>query len=205
MEKTINDYENLIKNMNQENVKLQETYEKKIEEVELNNKKLEKKIEDRVNLYNQQKKEISNNNLKIEKIKKEIEKQKNTYNERFMLNKIRHEELEKNFSSIQKKVYELQMIYDIKKSESAKARIEKSKGKKVDEIEIIEKKIRDYENNNQRLSNQIEELTKQWKEMSLGTASTLDLINSQRNLEGKNKRNINNYRSERGYRVKSMY
>ena len=203
MEKTIQDYENTIKSMNQENVKLQETYEKKIEEIELNNTKLEKKIEDRINLYNQQKKEIIQNQSKIENLTKEIEQQKNAFNERFMLNKIRYDELEKKFSSIQKKLYELQMVLDIKKTESKNARIEKSKGK-VDEIEIIEKKIKDYENNNAKLTTQIAELTKQWKEMSMGTISTMDMMNSQGNIN-KHKRNSSAFRSHRRSITKNFY
>ena len=86
----------------------------------------------------------------------------------------------KNIILYKKKVYELQMIFDIKKSENVKQRLAKSKGK-VDEIDVIEKKIKDYENNNLQLSNQIAELTKQWKEMSMGTESTMEILTTNGN------------------------
>ena len=175
MEKTIQDYEDTIKSMNKENVDLQEAYERKIEQIEKDNQKLEKKIDDRINLHNQQKREIIENQNKVEGLKRDIEQQKSTFQERAMVNKIKYEELEKKYNSLQKKVYELQMIFDIKKSENVKQRLAKSKGK-VDEIDVIEKKIKDYENNNLQLSNQIAELTKQWKEMSMGTESTMEIL-----------------------------
>ena len=180
MEKTIQDYEDTIKSMNKENVDLQEAYERKIEQIEKDNQKLEKKIDDRINLHNQQKREIIENQNKVEGLKRDIEQQKSTFQERAMVNKIKYEELEKKYNSLQKKVYELQMIFDIKKSENVKQRLAKSKGK-VDEIDVIEKKIKDYENNNLQLSNQIAELTKQWKEMSMGTESTMEILTTNGN------------------------
>ena len=187
MEQTIKDYEETIQSMNKENVDLQEAYERKIEQIEKDNQKLEKKIDDRINLHNQQKREIIENQNKVEGLKRDIEQQKSTFNERAMVNKIKYEELEKKYNTLQKKVYELQMIFDIKKSENTKNRIMKNKNK-VDEIDVIEKKIKDYEDTNLKLSNQIAELTKQWKEMSMGTISTMDMINSQANIS-KHKRN----------------
>ena len=180
MEQTIKDYEDTIQSMNKENVDLQEAYERKIEQIEKDNQKLEKKIDDRINLHNQQKREIIENQNKVEGLKRDIEQQKSTFQERAMVNKIKYEELEKKYNSLQKKVYELQMIFDIKKSENVKQRLAKSKGK-VDEIDVIEKKIKDYENNNLQLSNQIAELTKQWKEMSMGTESTMEILTTNGN------------------------
>ena len=184
MEKTIQDYEDTIKSMNKENVDLQEAYERKIEQIEKDNQKLEKKIDNRINLHNQQKREIIENQNKVEGLKRDIEQQKSTFQERAMVNKIKYEELEKKYNSLQKKVYELQMIFDIKKSENVKQRLAKSKGK-VDEIDVIEKKIKDYENNNLQLSNQIAELTKQWKEMSMGTESTMEILTTNGNRTDK--------------------
>ena len=156
MEKTIQDYEDTIKSMKKENVDLQEAYERKIEQIEKDNQN------------------------RVVGIKRDIEQQKSTFQERAMVNKIKFEELEKKYNSLQKKVYELQMIFDIKKSENVKQRLAKSKGK-VDEIDVIEKKIKDYENNNLQLSNQIAELTKQWKEMSMGTESTMEILTTNGN------------------------
>ena len=211
MEQTIKDYEDTIQSMNKENVDLQEAYEKKIEQIEKDNLKLEKKIDDRINLYNQQKREIIDNQNRVEGIKKDIEQQKNTFNERAMVNKIKYEELEKKYYSLQKKVYELQMVFDIKKSENTKKRLIKNKNK-VDEIDVIEKKIKDYENSNLKLSNQIAELTKQWKEMSMGTESTMEILTTNGNKTEKrnstrlsinNNNNKNNKKG--GSTLKSVY
>ena len=211
MEQTIKDYEDTIQSMNKENVDLQEAYEKKIEQIEKDNLKLEKKIDDRINLYNQQKREIIDNQNRVEGIKKDIEQQKNTFNERAMVNKIKYEELEKKYYSLQKRVYELQMVFDIKKSENTKKRIIKNKNK-VDEIDVIEKKIKDYENSNLKLSNQIAELTKQWKEMSMGTESTMEILTTNGNKTEKrnstrlsinNNNNKNNKKG--GSTLKSVY
>ena len=211
MEQTIKDYEDTIQSMNKENVDLQNAYEKKIEQIEQDNLKLEKKIDDRINLYNQQKREIIDNQNRVEGIKRDIEQQKNTFNERAMVNKIKYEELEKKYNTLQKKVYELQMIFDIKKSENTKNRIMKNKNK-VDEIDVIEKKIKDYEDTNLKLSNQIAELTKQWKEMSMGTESTMEILSTNGNrtdkrnstrLSTNNNNNKNNKKV--GSTLKSVY
>ena len=211
MEQTIKDYEDTIQSMNKENVDLQNAYEKKIEQIEQDNLKLEKKIDDRINLYNQQKREIIDNQNRVEGIKRDIEQQKNTFNERAMVNKIKYEELEKKYNTLQKKVYELQMIFDIKKSENTKNRIMKNKNK-VDEIDVIEKKIKDYESSNLQLSNQIAELTKQWKEMSMGTESTMEILSTNGNrtdkrnstrLSTNNNNNKNNKKV--GSTLKSVY
>ncbi len=208
MEKTIQDYEDTIKSMNKENVDLQEAYERKIEQIEKDNQKLEKKIDDRINLHNQQKREIIENQNKVEGLKRDIEQQKSTFQERAMVNKIKYEELEKKYNSLQKKVYELQMIFDIKKSENVKQRLAKSKGK-VDEIDVIEKKIKDYENNNLQLSNQIAELTKQWKEMSMGTESTMEILTTNGNrTEKRNSTRFStgpNKNKKGGSTLKSIY
>ena len=101
--------------------------------------------------------------------------------------------------------------YDGKKSENVKQRLAKSKGK-VDEIDVIEKKIKDYENNNLQLSNQIAELTKQWKEMSMGTESTMEILTTNGNKTEKrnstrlsinNNNNKNNKKG--GSTLKSVY
>ena len=128
-----------------------------------------------------------------------------------MVNKIKYEELEKKYNTLQKKVYELQMIFDIKKSENTKNRIMKNKNK-VDEIDVIEKKIKDYESSNLQLSNQIAELTKQWKEMSMGTESTMEILSTNGNrtdkrnstrLSTNNNNNKNNKKV--GSTLKSVY
>ena len=178
MEKTIKEYENIIKNMNQENNKLQEAYENKIEEIGKENQRLEKKIEEKINIHNQIKNQIIENEKKVETLKKEIEQQKNFFTEKAMVNQIKYEELLKQYNSLQKKVYELQTIFDIKKVENKQ---KKFKNKEVNEFDIIEKKIKDYENDNYDLTNKIEELSKQFREISMGSVSTYDILTSNGN------------------------
>jgi chromosome segregation ATPase len=197
MEKTINDYENAISNLKQENKDIAEAYEKKIEEIDNENKKTVKKIDDRIDLYNKQKREILENENKIENLLKEIEQQKNTFNERSMINKIKYEELEKKFNDLQKKVYELQMNTDIKKTERIKKKQKEKEKEKNNEMEKIEQKIKDYEENNEKLMGQINELTKQYKDMSRSDAfsnNSKDFLSS-RGKSSKSTRFTNTYRS----------
>ena len=96
-----------------------------------------------------------------------------------MVNKIKYEELLNQYNSLQKKVYELQTIFDIKKVENKQKKLKKKK--EVNENDIIEKKIKDYENDNIYLTNKIEELSKQWREISMGSVSTYDILTSNGN------------------------
>ena len=95
--------------------------------------------------------------------------------------------------------------------QNTKNRIMKNKNK-VDEIDVIEKKIKDYESSNLQLSNQIAELTKQWKEMSMGTESTMEILSTNGNrtdkrnstrLSTNNNNNKNNKKV--GSTLKSVY
>jgi DNA repair exonuclease SbcCD ATPase subunit len=194
MEKTINDYENAISNLKQENKEIAEAYEKKIDEIDNENKKTVKKIDDRIDLYNKQKREILENENKIENLLKEIEQQKNTFNERAMVNKIKYEELEKKYNNLQKKVYELQMNTDIKKTEKIKKRQKEKEKEKNNEMEKIEQKIKDYEENNEKLMGQINELTKQYKDMSRSDAFSNKDYMSSRGKSSKSTRFTNTYR-----------
>ena len=179
MEKTIKEYENNIKNINKENIKLQEVYENKIEEIGKENKKLEKKIEEKINVHKQIKMQIIENEKKVESLKKDIEQKKNFFNEKEMVNKKKYQDLLNQYNSLQKKVYELQMIFDIKKTENKQKKINNKK--EINELDIIEKKIKDYEKDNFTLTNKIEELSKQWREISMGSVSTYDFLTSNGN------------------------
>ena len=173
MQKTIKDYEDSIAAMKEENKKLSDEYEKKIAEIEKENKSIVKKIDDRIELFNHQKRVIIENENKVDLLIKEIETQKNVFEERAMLNKIKYSELEKQYSSLQKKVYEMQMNCEIRKVENTGKKNKSALGQ-VD----IEKQIQEYEISNEKLVNQIKELTKTWKEMSMGSASTMDGLQS---------------------------
>ena len=173
MQKTIKDYEDSIAAMKEENKKLSDEYDRKIAEIEKENKNIVKKIDDRIELFNHQKRVIIENENKVDLLVKEIETQKNVFEERAMLNKIKYSELEKQYSALQKKVYEMQMNCEIRKVEN----IGKKNKSALGQVEI-EKQIQEYEISNEKLVNQIKELTKTWKEMSMGSASTMDGLQS---------------------------
>lgn len=173
MQKTIKDYEDSIAAMKEENQKLSDEYERKIAEIEAENQKIVKKIDDRIELFNHQKRIIIENESKVDNLIKEIETQKNVFEERAMLNKIKFTELEKQYSALQKKVYEMQMNCEIKKVEGGSKR-NKNVFSQVD----IEKQIQEYEISNEKLVMQIKDLTKTWKEMSMGSASTMDAMSN---------------------------
>ena len=63
----------------------------------------------------------------------------------------------------------------------------------------IEKQIQEYEENNEKLVQQIKELTKTWKEMSLGSASTANEGSSY--IGG----NTSNKFTKKGRRTKSSF
>ena len=153
--------------------------ENKIEEIGKENKKLEKKIEEKINVHKQIKMQIIENEKKVESLKKDIEQKKNFFNEKEMVNKKKYQDLLNQYNSLQKKVYELQMIFDIKKTENKQKKINNKK--EINELDIIEKKIKDYEKDNFTLTNKIEELSKQWREISMGSVSTYDFLTSNGN------------------------
>lgn len=164
VDKTISDYETTIASMKEENIKLADAYDKKIEQIEKENKKIVTRIDDRIDVFNHQKAEIIENETKVDDLIKEIEQQKTVFEERSMLNKIKYDELEKKYANLQKKIYELQINCEIKKAENVQCekRVSMAENEKGD----IERQIKEYEISNEKLTNQINDLTKQWKELS---------------------------------------
>ena len=129
---------------------------------------------------------------------KEIETQKNVFEERAALNKVRYSELEKQYSNLQKKVYEMQMNCELRKNEIVPKNSKKNKDGVLTQVDI-EKQIQEYEENNEKLVQQIKELTKTWKEMSLGSASTANEGSSY--IGG----NTSNKFTKKGRRTKSSF
>ena len=198
MQETIQNYEDSITAMKEENAKLSDEYDKKISEIEKENQKIVKKIDDRIELFEHQKRVIEENENKVEMLLKEIETQKNVFEERAALNKVRYSELEKQYSNLQKKVYEMQMNCELRKNEIVPKSSKKNKDGELNQVDI-EKQIQEYEENNEKLVQQIKELTKTWKEMSLGSASTANEGNSY--IGG----NTSNKFTKKGRRTKSSF
>ena len=168
MEKTIADYETTVKSMKKQNEDLADAYDKKIEEIDKENKKLQKRIDDRIELYNHQKNEIYEKTAKVDILGVEIQRQKDLFNERNIMNKNKFEELQNKYKDMLKKVYELQLGIGLKKADGVgkvgdNLTPEEIKKKQIKEIE---KKIEDCEHNNDELVEEINELNKQYKEMS---------------------------------------
>lgn len=170
VDKTINDYESTIASMKEENIKLAEAYDKKIEQIEKENKKIVTRIDDRIDVFNHQKAAIIENETKVDDLLKEIDQQKLVFEERAMLNKIKYDELEKKYANLQKKIYEMQINCEIKKAENIQCekRVTIAQNEKGD----IQNQIKEYEESNEKLTSQINELTKQWKEFSTVSIET---------------------------------
>jgi DNA repair exonuclease SbcCD ATPase subunit len=166
MQETIQNYEDSITAMKEENAKLSDEYDKKISEIEKENQKIVKKIDDRIELFEHQKRVIEENENKVEMLLKEIETQKNVFEERAALNKVRYSELEKQYSNLQKKVYEMQMNCELRKNEIVPKSSKKNKDGVLTHVDI-EKQIQEYEENNEKLVQQIKDLTASGK-LNLG-------------------------------------
>ena len=82
---------------------------------------------------------------------------RNTYSAKF-------DELEKKFANLQKKIYEMQMKFEIKKAESVQ------NFRKVDivaeEKQNTEKEIKKFEKENEHLMKEISEMQQHWKRLT---------------------------------------
>ena len=161
---TIKNYEETIKSMKEENERLAEEYDLKIEDLENKNNKIVKRIENRIDLFENQKRQIIDGENKVNSLLHEIEEQKNTFKERAMINKIKFDELEKKFANLQKKIYEMQMKFEIQKAESVQ------NFRKVDTVAeeklSTEKEIKKFEKENEYLMKEISEMQQHWKKLT---------------------------------------
>jgi len=173
-DQTISQYEASILKMKKDNKKLQNDYDKKIEEIELENEKLKKRIRDRVELYMHQKGKIDEKAVKTQNLEDEIQNQKNMIKERVDMNKKKISELEKKYDKIHKKIIEIEVncedkviqkmmqnnLYTIEENKNKKRKKEK------DEIKELNQQIEDCEVNNDELLNELKELNKQYEELT---------------------------------------
>ena len=175
-DQTILQYESSILKMKKDNKKLQNDYDKKIEDIELENEKLKKRIRDRIELYMHQKGKIDEKTVKTQNLENEIQNQKNMIKERVDMNKKKVNELEKKYDKIYKKIIEIEVncedkevrkmmqnnLYTIEEN-----KIKDKKGKKEkDEIKQLHQKIEDCELNNDELLKELKELNIQYEEIT---------------------------------------
>lgn len=150
-------------------MQLQENYNKKIDEMEKDNKRHLERLEDRMNIVKMQRNKIREYELKAEIELKDIEEQKNYYLERQMLNKIKFDELEKKFAGLQKKIYEYEMNDDVRRAEMAQSsrrvNISKSNLSRSIELDEVDMKIQEYEQKNQELMNTLKDMTHTFTEL----------------------------------------
>ena len=92
----------------------------------------------------------------------------------------------------------MQMNCELRKNEIVPKNSKKNKDGVLTQVDI-EKQIQEYEENNEKLVQQIKELTKTWKEMSLGSASTANEGSSY--IGG----NTSNKFTKKGRRTKSSF
>ena len=99
-----NNYEEEIKYLKKKYEDTQKLFDNKIEEIALDNEKLNKKINDRLDLFTKQKNQIIETKGKIERLQKELNDQNNLITNRGVSNKIKllnlkeeYEELKKNY------------------------------------------------------------------------------------------------------------
>lgn len=157
VDRTINNYEATIKSMKEENEKVADEYDVKIDELQVKNNRIVKRKEDRIELFNEQKAKIVNGENKVNFLLQQIEEQKNNFKER-------------KFANLQKKIYEMQMNFEIKKAETI------HNYKKVDDFAIekknYEKEIRKFEKENESLTKELIDMQRHWKNITSSDINT---------------------------------
>ena len=83
----------LVQSMKKQNEDLVDAYDKKIEEIDKENKKYKKEC-DKIELYNHQKDEIYEKTAKVDNLGVEIQRQKDLFNERNIMNRNKFDELQ---------------------------------------------------------------------------------------------------------------
>lgn len=173
-EKTIENYENTIAKMQNENEQLAQKYDIDLDDLERVNKKLISQIDEKINLFNKQKTMLLGSETKLSDIQGEIDQQRKTFEDRAAINKIKYDELEKKYSNLQKKIYNLQMNAELRRKDKM-SQAKKMKGD-FNEKEELEKQIEEFNKKNQELTEQINNVNKEWKHIS--TRSTNSLYSS---------------------------
>ena len=160
-----NNYEEEIKYLKKKYEDTQKLFDNKIEEIALDNEKLNKKINDRLDLFTKQKNQIIETKGKIERLQKELNDQNNLITNRGVSNKIKLLNLKEEYEELKKKLSFMELEYYREKT------LPSSNISLNTENKNIEKKSnRTYDNNNNDDNNylltQINELSKKYIELS---------------------------------------
>ena len=166
-----NNYEEEIDHLKKEYEKTQKLFDNNIEEIALDNEKLNKKINERLELFSKQKNEIIETKGKIERLQKELNDQNNLITNRGVSNKIKLLTLKEEYEELKKKLSFMELEYYREKT------LPSSNISLNTENKIIEKKnnINNDNNNvnnnddNNYLLTQINELSKMFTELSTST------------------------------------
>ena len=164
--RTLYEYDMKLKRMKAENAKLSEKYDIEVEDAENGNKRLISLIDEKVSEFNGNKATIAGAENRLNDLKEEIEQQRKTFQERANINKIKFDELQKKYDNLQKKIYALQMNSEIRKKEKMK----NNKHDNVNdnnninhEMEEMEKQLKDIEDKNKQLNEEVLNVNKKWK------------------------------------------
>ena len=164
-----NNYEEEIQYLKKQYEKTQKSFDNKLEEIAFDNEKLNKKINDRLDLFSKQKNQIIETKGKIERLQKELIDQNNLITNRGVSNKIKLMNLKEEYEEMKKKLSFMELEYYREKT------LPSSNVSLNTENKIIEKKNNNnntYDNNiddNNFLLTQINELSKKFIELSTST------------------------------------
>ena len=161
--RTLREYDMKLKRMKAENAKLSEKYDIEVEDAENGNKRLISLIDEKVSEFNGNKATIAGSENRLKDLKEEIEQQRKTFQERASINKIKFDELQKKYDNLQKKIYALQMNSEIRKKEKMKHSKHDNTNANVHEMEEMEKQLKDIEDKNKQLNDEVLSINKKWK------------------------------------------
>ena len=160
-----NNYEEEIKYLKKKYEDTQKLFDNKIEEIALDNEKLNKKINDRLDLFTKQKNQIIETKGKIERLQKELNDQNNLITNRGVSNKIKLLNLKEEYEELKKKLSFMELVYYREKSSPSTNVSLNTENKNIEK-----KSNRTYDNNNNDDNNylltQINELSKKYIELS---------------------------------------
>lgn len=171
MEETVKAYKKEVTTLKNIYKRLNEQYDNKINNIEQENKKILNRINNRIELFVHNKNEIEEKKIKVKLMKNDNMVQKKLIEERIMKNQKKFAELQKKYEDILHRVCELEYGNDVNKSSNNGSRkVGKIKSfspeiRQQMKIEEITKKIKIREKENLELIDEINELDSEYKKM----------------------------------------
>ena len=188
---TLGSLENIVYDLEKENRKITENYDKKIADIDNENQKLQKRIKDREELYKIQLEEIAEKSAKMNGLNTDINRQNDLFNERVELHKKKFDNLKKKYEDMLKKMIAIQIEFNENNNDERRNKKNLSTIQEKKTVEEIEKQIETCEQNNDELTQEINSLNKQYKQISSysgrsGGLSALSTFKSTNFLNGTN-------------------